>query len=274
MSGHADLIRSLPFDEFFAAHERCRELAASICQSAAELESLATGTLGVKYGADLRVQGACGDSGFLLSETRDDRSPARAIMRRIERSAWRELFDRSGYRSIMSASARQQFDEDVEKGRLPPLTADNVIATFEALRENRVAMMEDGVVDAFRSLSWDYKTNSPVKFGKRAIFKGYDCMCGRWWNVCHYGQDKLDDLLRVLHVLDGRPAPDHREGARALLQAALPSGAGGGESEDEMVGVRSFKNGNVHVTFKRRDLVDRMNQIVASRYPHALPAAS
>ncbi|ONZ24329.1 hypothetical protein A8F44_22135, partial [Burkholderia cenocepacia] len=34
--------------------------------------------------------------------------------------------------------------------------------------------------------------------------------------------------------------------------------------------LRWFKNGNGHLTFKRADLVDRMNLILAKHYPNAL----
>ena len=36
--------------------------------------------------------------------------------------------------------------------------------------------------------------------------------------------------------------------------------------------IRTFKNGNGHVTFTRPDLVERMNLIIAKHYPGALPA--
>ncbi len=36
--------------------------------------------------------------------------------------------------------------------------------------------------------------------------------------------------------------------------------------------VRSYRNGSGHVKFKRPDLVDRMNLIVAKHFPGCLPA--
>lgn len=67
----------------------------------------------------------------------------------------------------------------------------------------------------------------------------------------------------------------HRGGISAILTAAglntcYPRRAG--ECANEYLSIRTFKNGNGHVTFKRIDLVERMNTIIAKHYPGALPA--
>ncbi|HHF8305933.1 TPA: DUF4942 domain-containing protein, partial [Klebsiella pneumoniae] len=36
--------------------------------------------------------------------------------------------------------------------------------------------------------------------------------------------------------------------------------------------IKSFWKGSAHVTFTRPDLVDKINDIVATRYPDALPS--
>lgn len=45
-----------------------------------------------------------------------------------------------------------------------------------------------------------------------------------------------------------------------------------GQVENEYLQIRVYKNGNGHVTFKRPELVDRMNLIIAKHFPGALPA--
>lgn len=42
--------------------------------------------------------------------------------------------------------------------------------------------------------------------------------------------------------------------------------------EDDMFTIRYFQKGSGHITFKRLDLVEKMNDIVAKHYPGALPA--
>lgn len=85
--------------------------------------------------------------------------------------------------------------------------------------------------------------------------------------------DHLDDLLRVFHVMDGKPEADHRAGARAMLSQGTRSTHGWPKvAENEYIAVKVFENDNGHVTFKRLDLVERLNTIIAKHYPGALPA--
>ncbi|TDE69201.1 DUF4942 domain-containing protein, partial [Escherichia sp. KCJ4928] len=40
--------------------------------------------------------------------------------------------------------------------------------------------------------------------------------------------------------------------------------------EDEMFSIRYFKKGSAHITFRKPELVDRLNDIIAKHYPGAL----
>ncbi|MGS3887278.1 DUF4942 domain-containing protein, partial [Escherichia coli] len=42
--------------------------------------------------------------------------------------------------------------------------------------------------------------------------------------------------------------------------------------EDEMFSIRYFKQGSAHITFRKPELVDRLNDIIAKRYPGQLSA--
>ncbi len=194
----------------------------------------------------------------------------------IDASLWDRLFELSGIRTFMDAAARAAWSKNIERCEVPELTPENIEATFRALRDARGEMFERGVVAVFRSLSWDYKTNNPVMFGKRIVMKLMHV-----WN--HGGAtldsercDKLDDLLRVMCVLDGRPEADHR---RAGYRTLSDNGWGGMVSrklgpttigDPPLVSVRGFRNGNAHLTFLRPDLVDQMNAIIARHHPGAL----
>ena len=126
----------------------------------------------------------------------------------------------------------------------------------------------------FRNLSWRYKTNSPVKFGKRVIvkqlFTSYGNTTDRWLSLNHRTTNELDDLTRVFSVVDGVPQADHRQGI--YVQLSEQHTAKKREAEFTYFSVRWFLNGNGHVTFKRPDLVDQLNRILAKHHPHALAA--
>lgn len=194
----------------------------------------------------------------------------------MDRAAWQHLLEESGLRTFMDAKARQQWNEAIDKGTFPDLTRENIAATFAQMHDTRAAMFERGVCEIFRALSWHYKTNRPFKFGKRLVLRGMRSQVsgGKWgfrslgWpndNTC----SKLDDLERAFHVVEGVPEPDHREGWRSRLKygdtldTPIP--------ESTYMTVRSFRNGNGHLTFKRPDLVEQLNRIIAKHHPDALP---
>ena len=125
-------------------------------------------------------------------------------------------------------------------------------------------MFERGVLQCFQRLSWDYKSNQPFRFGKRIIVKYLLSSGSTNFRVTN----ELDDLIRVFCILDGKPEPDHRNGAYSFISDAQRMRHT--EAENDYFHLRWFKNGNGHLTFKRPDLVEKMNQIFAKHYPNAL----
>lgn len=206
-------------------------------------------------------------------ERRNGDDMRRLILRAVDRAAWSYLMSESGLRTLMDAKARAEWENNLSKGDIPPLTTENVEATFSSLHLNRQMMFERGVVEVFRGLSWDYATNQPFKFGKRIIlnylFSRYGNGKDRWLSLNHDTPNKLDDLVRIFSVVDGKPEPDHRRGMYSLLSSAQT--ARQFEAETEYFHIRWFWKGTGHVTFKRPDLVDRLNEIIARHFPQALP---
>lgn len=185
----------------------------------------------------------------------------------VDCAAWQYLMTQSGLRSMMDATAREKWDKAIADGDVPELTDANIRSTFKMLHDSRGDMFERGVIECFKSLAWDYKTNLPQKFGKRIVLTGL--------TGYHYDrrQNEIDDLVRVLAVLDGKPEPDYRGSTwKAMSDAGLTYSNRVGKVETAYLSIRTFKNGNGHVTFKRPDLVEKMNKIIAKHYPGALPA--
>lgn len=192
--------------------------------------------------------------------------PFDETLKGFDAAAWEYLMAESGLLGLMSSRAKGEWAEQVREKKTPPFTLDNIRATFGDLHAKRGAMFDQGVVDCFRACSWDHKTNSPVKFGKKLIFKGnggspfgpsYD----------HKQLQAIDDLRRVMAVCDGKPEPDFRSGATSAM-----SGARKTSFEDEWVDIEGFKNGNLHCKFKRPDLTAKLNEILGRSHPNALPA--
>jgi hypothetical protein len=188
------------------------------------------------------------------------------ILKELDANGWKYLLDESGLRSFMCASKRKEWDEAIYNGEVPPLDRATIAGTFAQLYESRGDMLEQGVIELYRKLSWHYKSNSPVAFGKK-IIRAYALSMG---SPNSSFADELDDLSRVMHKLEGRPEEDHRRDTWHLLCDAYRAKT---DYEDEYVRVRMYRTTQTaHVIFKRPELVQRMNAILAKHYPNALPA--
>lgn len=185
----------------------------------------------------------------------------------VDATAWQYLMHESGMRTLMDAKAREKWDKAIMDGDIPVLNDATIRSTFTMLYDSRGEIFERGVIACFKDLAWVYKTNLPQKFGKRIVMTYLQSSYAS--NKCN----QLDDLIRVLSVLDGKPEPDHRGGVYSMLnKAGLNYSNRVGSVENDYLAIRCFKNGNGHVTFKRLDLIDKMNLIIAKHYPGALPA--
>ncbi|EDE7212443.1 DUF4942 domain-containing protein [Salmonella enterica subsp. enterica serovar Hartford] len=195
------------------------------------------------------------------------------IARNIDRSIWRDLMLKSGMLSLMDAEARSQWAKDLEEGDLPAISEANILSTFEQLHHNKQDVFERGIINVFKGLSWDYKTNNPCYFSKRIIVNNL-VKHDRWGYSLNWGwrRDQLADLERMLYLLDGKTIPDNRHDVSIRFMDFVRDNPHQQVFEDELFTIRYFQKGSGHITFKRLDLVEKMNDIVAKHYPGMLAA--
>lgn len=195
----------------------------------------------------------------------------KAITQNIDRSIWKDLMNKSGMLALMDAQARDEWYNSLEKDDIPAVSEENILSTFEQLHQSKAEVFERGIINVFKGLSWDYKSNSPCKFGKKIIVDGlvqYD----RWGFHFRHGRrrEQLADLDRMLNLLDGKPVPENRNDLSVRLDAHICK-QHASVYEDEYVEIRYFQKGTGHIIFKRSDLIDKMNGIVARYFPATLP---
>ena len=204
-----------------------------------------------------------------LTEKADKAMPA--ITRNIDRSIWRDLMLKSGMMALMDAQARDQWHKNLEEGELPAISEANILSTFEQLHLNKIDVFERGIINVFRGLSWDYKTNSPCRFGKKIIINNL-VKHNRWGFSLNWGwrRDQLADLERMLFLLDGKPIPDNRGDVTTRLMEHIRDHPSVQSYVDDFFSIRYFQKGTAHLTFKRPELIEKMNDIIAKHYPGML----
>jgi hypothetical protein len=196
----------------------------------------------------------------------------KAITRNIDRDIWRDLMLKSGMLSLMDAQARDEWHKSLEKEDIPAVSEANILSTFEQLHQSKEEVFERGVINVFKSLSWNYKSNSPCKFGKKIIVEGV-VKHDRWGFGLNWGRqrDRLADLERMLMLLDGQPLPDNREDVTRRLGDHIHAKRNNDRYEDTMFKIKYFQKGSAHIIFKRPELVEKLNDIIVRHFPSALP---
>ncbi|WP_342338949.1 DUF4942 domain-containing protein, partial [Citrobacter portucalensis] len=202
----------------------------------------------------------------------DSTYSANRMKRALDAGIWQRLMNDTGMKTLMSHQQINEWDKQLDSKDMPEVTRDNVIASFTALHENKADMFEKGVVDLFKKLSWDYKTNCPCKLGEKIIV---NYMVGSSYNVSwtptDEGRNKLNDLEKMMCVLDGKNVPDHRIAAGEKFYNFTQVNQWSGEKyEHEYFSVKYFKKGSGHIHFKRSDLVERLNEIISKAFPNAI----
>ncbi|HAU5635227.1 TPA: DUF4942 domain-containing protein [Citrobacter amalonaticus] len=73
-------------------------------------------------------------------------------------------------------------------------------------------------------------------------------------------------------LLDGKPVPDNRADVTRRLSDHIHENRHCNHYEDEMFTIKYFQKGTAHITFKRPELVNKLNDIIARHYPGTLAA--
>lgn len=193
------------------------------------------------------------------------------IRRELDRRMWRRAFDLTGFKQLMDAKAIKEFEDSLEKV-VPEFTEGTIRATFLELHQTAGEMFRRGVFNVFRHLSDGYRTNQkePFRIGRKIITYMVTPAMRGGLEIRH-GQpsDRLNDIDRVFKTLDEKPFTPR--GLETEMNAALKQKE---VFENEYYRAKGFRNGNMHLEFKRLDLLDKLNEQIAEYYgENVLPDA-
>lgn len=269
LTDHTEIICSTSIERIVNGRNAALAQIEMLIQQLTDISTL-TRSIGGKTALDWAIKQdfRCGCWLMEKSET-----AMKAITRNLDRGIWRDLMKQSGMLSLMDAQARDQWYNSLEKDDIPAVSEANILSTFEQLHQSKGEVFERGVINVFKRLSWDYKSNSPCKFGKKIIVEGV-VKHDRWGFGLNWGsqRDRLTDLERMLMLLDGQPIPDNREDVARRLGDHIHAKRSSDSYEDTMFKIKYFQKGSAHIIFKRPELVDKLNDIIARHFPSTLPS--
>ncbi|EPL0836664.1 DUF4942 domain-containing protein [Klebsiella aerogenes] len=269
LTDHTDVICSTSIERIVSGRNAALVQTEALIQQLDDISEL-TRSIGGKTAIDwaMKQDFRCGC--WLMEKPE---SAMKAIIRNLDRSIWKDLMNKSGMLALMDAQARNEWYNSLEKDDIPAISEENILSTFEQLHLTEREVFERGVVNVFKGLSWDFKANSPCRFGKKIIVTGL-VKFDRWGFGLNWGwqRDRLTDLERMLMLLDGKPVPDNRADVTRRLGDHIHDDRNSTRYEDEMFAIKYFQKGTAHISFKRPELVDKLNDIIARHYPGALAA--
>lgn len=183
---------------------------------------------------------------------------------RLKRAAWATIVGRLEIRRMCSVAKWKEIEDTIDKGDLPDLTEENVNAFARDWSAALPDMLTEAVTEVFEWLRphhSEYKTNTELEIGRRVILSGMveRHWMGKGYRVNYHRTQQLSALESVMGAIDGKGAINKTY--QSALQTAIESSGVEGKGETALFRFRAYRNHNLHLEFKRADLLEKLNRI-------------
>lgn len=198
---------------------------------------------------------------------------AEYAIKEMEKQAWKSVIDRLDIWRVMSEARAKELRKLIEDGQLPELNEDNALQLAKAYVGNLDKLVDELTKEVFDWLrprvdeegrsynGGQYKTNKREIIGSRVIRSCFVTPWGLGKGKFHvrYGecQQRLHTLENLFRALDGQGSTGR--GFRSDLENAINESPDG-EGQTEYFKFRACKNGNLHIEFRREDLLAELNR--------------
>lgn len=186
----------------------------------------------------------------------------------LDAKAWEKALELSGVINYMPQGKRKEWTALIESRQTPEFTVDAVVPTLMHLLESRMMYLAQTVSDIFFSLSGDHVTNHKYGFTKRMIMPS------------QFGKGEAEpttavkasigDLRAVIAKFSQRPVASHKN-TEAVIDACRYQLGQWYDLDGGALRIKVYKVGTVHLEV-HESMAWELNQIMAAKYPDALPA--
>jgi len=195
--------------------------------------------------------------------------PRNKVIDSLTKAAWCRIFDILGVRKVMAITKWDQLAKDIDEGRMPPLTEENVLNHMLAYVQNFQTISREACLAAYETLTpgkihrWhaDYKSNKHFGIGKMVVLTGFiETTWSNGSDISHFKRDDLIEVDRVFHNLDGQNISVdsyHSPLVDAICSSKFQPG------QTNYFAFQAYHNRNLHLRFLRPDLVERLVRICA-----------
>lgn len=256
-----DLANRMTIEEMTASYEKAIKLVKLGYDTLDRAQQILESAFGNKYGRFNTVGRFPYDSGLENIELN------------LRRQAWTSIIGRLNIRSMMSIKAVEELDkklDDVNKKNLAEITTQNVIDILLGYQQSSSDLIHDVVREVYTFLRpgdmkphWNQEPlrtnqkNGKYDLGGKVILIGVleHGYAGNF-DVRGSSGDKLNQVDKLFHVMDGKSY--NHNSYNSPLVTAIRTGVG--EGETDYFKFKCCANRNLHLWFKRMDLVKLLNQ--------------
>jgi hypothetical protein len=188
---------------------------------------------------------------------------------RLERDAWKFIVDRLDIWRIMSVARANELRGFIDRNELPEISEESVeqlarqyIEGIDRLVDEYAREVFDHLRPRSRTKSAKYKTNRKDVVGDRAILTSIvDTKHFDFFKTYRMHDSEAEQRLRTIEnlflALDGKGSTG--KGYRSELQSKIEASKDG-IGQTEYFAFRACQNGNLHLSFRRPDLVAELNR--------------
>lgn len=192
-----------------------------------------------------------------------DADTLKAVLQSVKCQTWKGIIDKLNVRGVMDSKRRNELDKQLETGEgLPEISMESVLDVIGGMIGKLGDFGNATIREAFelmRRKSDGYKsTGQAWAIGDKVVL-GWMCELsfnsGHRFRLCYRADDDARTIETAFLLLDGKgPCKTNTAEFAGVLNSSTD-----GEGETEYFRFKAHKNGNLHMWFKRPDLVKLMN---------------
>jgi len=180
---------------------------------------------------------------------------------------WSKALALTDVLDTMPQKRRDEWNQSIREHKAPEFEEATVRATLTDLLNSRAKFFAERVDGIFRGLSGTHVTNAPEAFGKRMIIA---YVTNEYGSADHSRSGLINDLRCVIAKFMGRDEPKYYQSSALVTHARRTPGEWV-DVDGGALRLRCYKIGTAHLEV-HPDMAWRLNQVLASLYPLAIPA--
>lgn len=258
----------------------------------------ASHALGEAYGMARRITPAIDQNSYTSNHHEEinafhgvlslpDRSHYLGVAKRLTAvKTWAYIIERTNLEMLMDKEAKEKLRKQMAyvvpktnrhgeivnqadlDNAMPPITVGNIESTLEGFMADSQLIWMRGIANVFSNLDRRFRSHDGFKIGSRVILTGCFDSYGNW-NYRAAAQDSLIDIERIFYILSGEKPPVQSYGGAIGSVNQIRGGRHGARQdvvETKFFRIRIFQNGNAHLWFLDKELVVKVNKILADYY--------